>query len=74
MRHCFSLLAILVAVALAQDAIAADLALTHARIYAAPDADPVADGTLLIHDGRIQRMGPASAVKLPSTTRVIDLR
>lgn len=72
MRHCFSL-AILV-VALAQNATAADLALTHARIYAAPDADPVADGTLLIHDGRIQRMGPAGAVKLPSTTRVIDLR
>jgi imidazolonepropionase-like amidohydrolase len=72
MRHCFSL-AILV-VALAQNATAADLALTHARIYAAPDAEPVADGTLLIHDGRIQRMGPAGAVKLPSTTRVIDLR
>jgi imidazolonepropionase-like amidohydrolase len=73
MRHWCSL-AIFVAVALGQDAIAADLALTHARIYAAPDAAPLADGTLLIHDGRIQRIGPAGAVKLPSTTRVIDLR
>jgi imidazolonepropionase-like amidohydrolase len=73
MRRCSSLLVILVMAAV-QDAIAADLALTHARIYAAPDADPVIDGTLLIHDGRIQRMGPASAVKLPSTTTVIDLQ
>jgi imidazolonepropionase-like amidohydrolase len=73
MRRCSSLLAILVT-ALAQSATAADLALTHARIYAAPDADPIVDGTLLIHDGRIQRMGPDSAVRLPGTTRVIDVR
>jgi imidazolonepropionase-like amidohydrolase len=73
MRPHSSLLAILLII-LAQDALAADLALTHARIYASPDANPVADGTVLIHDGRIQRMGPAGSIKLPSTARVIDLR
>jgi imidazolonepropionase-like amidohydrolase len=73
MRRYSSLLGILVIV-FAQNAVAADLALTHARIYAAPDADPVVDGTLLIHDGRIQRMGPAGAIKVPSGTKVIDVR
>jgi imidazolonepropionase-like amidohydrolase len=73
MRRCSALLAVLV-MALAQNAFAADLALTHARIYAAPDAEPIVDGTVLIHDGRIERLGPAGAVKLPGTARVIDLK
>jgi imidazolonepropionase-like amidohydrolase len=74
MRRPSALLAVLVVGALAQNAFAADLALTHARIYAAPDADPIVDGTVLIHDGRIERLGPAGAVKLPGTAKVVDLK
>jgi imidazolonepropionase-like amidohydrolase len=74
MRHCLSLLAILFATSFADAAIAADVALTHARIYASPDAQPMVDGTLLIHDGRIQRMGTTSEIKVPSAVKVIDLQ
>jgi imidazolonepropionase-like amidohydrolase len=65
---------LLLAMFLAQGAIAADIALTHARIYASPEADAIADGTVLIHGGRIQRMGPGSEVSVPSAAKVIDLR
>jgi hypothetical protein len=60
MRQGPSLLVILIAMVFSDAVTAADVALTHVRIYASPDAEPVADGTLLIHDGRIQRMGPVS--------------
>jgi imidazolonepropionase-like amidohydrolase len=73
MRYSLKLIAFLAAIVLAQAAIAADVALTHARIYPSPDAEAIADGTLLIHNGRIHSMGPAGAVSLPSTVRVIDL-
>jgi imidazolonepropionase-like amidohydrolase len=74
MRHGPSLVVILIAMVFSDAVIAADVALTHARIYASPDAEPVADGTVLIHDGRIQRMGPVSAVKVPGATKIIDLQ
>jgi hypothetical protein len=40
-------------VAMTGAANAADLALTHAHIFTAPDAIPIEDGTILIHDSRI---------------------
>jgi imidazolonepropionase-like amidohydrolase len=73
MRSCRSILVILATMILAQTTIAADLALTHGRIYTSPDAKPIADGTLLIHDGLIQRVGPAGAVSVPRDANVIDL-
>jgi imidazolonepropionase-like amidohydrolase len=50
-----------------------DLALLHARIYAAPAAAPIADGTLLIHDGTIRALGPSGTVAVPAGARTIDL-
>jgi len=51
----------------------ADLALTHGRIYASPDAAPIAHGTVLIHDGHIAVIGSAGAVKIPAGAKIIDL-
>ena len=50
---------------------AADLALIGGRIYTAPDAPPLAGGTVLIHDGRIVSLG-AGALKLPGSVQRID--
>jgi imidazolonepropionase-like amidohydrolase len=55
--------------ALATDA--ADLALVGGRIYAAPDAVPLAAGTVLIHDGRIASVG-AGSPKLAGSVQRID--
>lgn len=60
-------------IALTAAAAAADLALTHARIYAAPDAGPIADGTILIHHGRIAALAAGAAVHVPRDAVRIDL-
>jgi imidazolonepropionase-like amidohydrolase len=43
------------------------LALQHARIYTAPGAPPIADGTILIRDGLIAAVGPQVAVPPDAT-------
>ena len=50
---------------------AADLALVGARIYPAPEAQPVINGTVLIHDGRIVSIAPG-APRLPAGATRID--
>ena len=60
-------------VALSGTANAADLALMHARIYPSPDGAAIADGTLLIHDGRIAAIANQSAVRVPRDAKRIDL-
>jgi imidazolonepropionase-like amidohydrolase len=67
-------LAILGAIASAPAAMAADIVLVHGRIYTSPEAQPIADGALRIHDGLIQAVGSAAAVKTPSDAQVIDLK
>jgi imidazolonepropionase-like amidohydrolase len=74
MRSCRSILVILATMTLAHAVIAADVALTHGRIYTSPEAKPITDGTLLIHDGLIQRVGEADTVRVPRGARIIDLR
>jgi predicted dehydrogenase/imidazolonepropionase-like amidohydrolase len=49
---------------------AAELVLTHARIYTDPDAKPIVDGTILIRDGRIAAVG--TDVKIDRNIRTID--
>lgn len=49
-----------------------DLVIKHARIYAAPDAAPIDDGTILIRAGKIVAVGPASQVRVPGSARVVD--
>ena len=50
---------------------ASDLALVGARIYPTPDALPLANGTILIHDGRIASIG-TGVPKLPAGAQRID--
>jgi len=52
---------------------AADLALTHARIYPSPDAPPIAYGTVLIHDGRIVAIAAGGAARVPRDAERIDV-
>jgi imidazolonepropionase-like amidohydrolase len=52
---------------------AADLALTHVRIYPSPSAAPIPDGTILIHDGRIAAVAAGGAVRVPRDAERIDL-
>src|ERR1700689_5087374 len=51
---------------------AADLALTGATVYPSPDARPVVDATIVVHDGRIIAIGPRASVTIPSGARVLD--
>jgi imidazolonepropionase-like amidohydrolase len=74
MRSSLYVFIVLGAMALNTSAAAADVALIHGRIYASPEARPIADGSLLIHDGLIQQIGPAAAVKVPGDAKVIDLQ
>jgi len=49
--------------------LAADVAVVHARVWTAPGAKPLADATVLIHDGRIAAV--AHRVALPKGTTVL---
>jgi imidazolonepropionase-like amidohydrolase len=62
--------------AFAAAGVASDLALVHAKIYRSPEAAPIEDGTILVHDGRIQAVGPSVKIKVPpaKTTTVLDCR
>src|SRR5215467_13795859 len=51
---------------------AADLAIVAARIYRGPDAPAIEGGTLLVRDGKIAALGPASAVRVPAGATVLD--
>jgi imidazolonepropionase-like amidohydrolase len=50
---------------------AAELALVGGRVYTAPDAAPLANGTVVIHNGRIASVG-AGTPKLPVGVQRID--
>jgi imidazolonepropionase-like amidohydrolase len=52
---------------------AADLALTHVRVYPSPSAAPIPDGTILIHDGRIAAVAAGGALRVPRDAERIDL-
>ncbi len=51
----------------------ASLALTHATLIDGTGAEPVADATLVIGDGRILAVGSISQANLPEAVQVIDL-
>jgi imidazolonepropionase-like amidohydrolase len=74
MRRFSHLLAGMLALIFAGSAIAGDLALTHARIYASPDVEAIADGSLVVRDGKILSIGAAAAVKIPAGAKIIDLQ
>lgn len=49
------------------------IAFVGATIIDGTDAEPLADGVLVITDGRIRSVGPRSAVTLPAGAEVIDV-
>ena len=49
-----------------------DLAVVGATVIDGTGSPPLADATILIRDGRIDAVGPSSAVEVPRGTRVID--
>jgi len=51
----------------------ASLALRGATIYTAPDSPPIADGTVIVRNGKIEQVGPGSQVTPPSGVPVVDL-
>ena len=72
MRHCLALAlwAALLAVA-PTSSLGADLVLVGAKIYPSPDEAPLENASILIHDGKIQALGPARSVRIPAdATRI----
>jgi imidazolonepropionase-like amidohydrolase len=51
---------------------AADIVLTGATVYTAPDAPPVAAAVVALHDGQIAAAGPRATVRIPPGAQVID--
>jgi len=76
-RHSLSFLAVIVATTLLGAGIsnaqssAADIAITHAKIFTLAGA-PIEDGTVVIHDGKIAAVG--AGVTIPAGAQVIDAK
>jgi imidazolonepropionase-like amidohydrolase len=51
---------------------AADLALIGGTVYPSPDARPIPNAAILIHDARIAALGPRASIAVPKNARVID--
>jgi imidazolonepropionase-like amidohydrolase len=52
---------------------ASDLALVHAKVYLAPTDPLIADGTILVHNGRIRALGPSANIKVPRLARAVTV-
>jgi imidazolonepropionase-like amidohydrolase len=51
-----------------------DLALVGAKIYTSPTEAPIDSGSILIHDGKIQAVGPAQSLKISASVDKIDCK
>ena len=51
-----------------------DVVLIGAKIYSSPSALPLEQGSILIHDGRIAQVGPATSIKVPRNATVLDCK
>lgn len=73
MRTHVLLIFVLGTVILSLSSFASDIALVHAKIYPSPTAQPIEDGTILVHDGRIQAVGPGVQIKVPTSKAITVL-
>lgn len=55
-------------------AAAADLAIVNAKVYPSPDAQPLADATVVMRDGKIVALGPSAEIQPDKSAEVIDGR
>ena len=53
---------------------ARDLAIVGASVYGSPDAARLAEATIVVGDGRIERVGPVRDVRIPDGMPMIDGR
>jgi len=53
---------------------ASDLALVGANIYPSPDQALIQNGSILIHDGKVQAVGPANSIRIPTGATQIDCK
>jgi len=74
-RNSMFLTTLIAAVALCTPLVAraSDIKLIHARIYTEPGKPPIEDGVVVIHDGVITAVGPASAIKGPHLVRALTV-
>jgi hypothetical protein len=49
-----------------------DLALVGGTIYASPAEEPIRDGVVLIHGGKIAAVGSRASLKVPQTVQSLD--
>src|SRR5271157_5236701 len=49
-----------------------DLALVGGKVYPTPQAAPIVNAVVLVHDGKITAVGPRDQVELPKSTYVIE--
>src|SRR4029077_5814610 len=52
---------------------ASDLVLVHAKIYPAPNEQPIEDGTIVIHNRHIVSIGPGTQTKAPRFARSVTV-
>jgi imidazolonepropionase-like amidohydrolase len=75
MRSCL-VLALLGTIAVCAPAYsgARDLALVGAKIYPSSDDSPIENGSIVIHDGKVQALGPAQSIRIPSDATRIECK
>ncbi len=74
MQKALLTLALVSAAATSEPGRAAEMALTGATIYPSPSDAPLENASLLVRDGKIVDLGPASTVRVPRSAAVIDCR
>src|SRR5579862_3962321 len=65
-------IALLIAAMLGQTAQNTDLALVGGTVYVSAAEDPIRDGVVLIHQGKIAEVGSRTKVNIPKTAQVLD--
>ena len=73
MRRIIALIILGALLSLADSAAAQTTALTHATVIDGTGAAPQSDVTIVMENGRIREMGPASKVSPPAGATVLDL-
>ncbi len=74
MQKLFSVIVILVINTFLQALQAQGLALQNAKIYPAPGADFILNGTLIINNGKITAIGSSKNIRIPAGSTIIDCK
>lgn len=70
--YTLSILFLITGIAAAQAAPPADLVLTGGTVYPSPEAKPIRDAVVVVHDGKIAAVGRRGEVQIPPGARVLD--